>query len=336
MKPGRQAWYYACLPGSRATWPLTAVLLVHAAVLPPLADGLERIAQRPGFTSLRELGVEGPIGFDRRFATRATRYRLPAGAHQGPKAWFTIKVRAHARFRQGTRGTYLLSGSTNGRTAAQIKFTVTPRQILTETLGLISGRDRKVTRDRVVDTSLANYLQRTGVKGGSNELRFVLEAIEGPAPRVIEVLPSSGLGVTPSPPEELRLGVPDGPVVGEVDNELEVPFRLERHGGRPDVPVTVQFQPRSQGLVPQGDTTLSFESVGDGRSGSFSVIPVESGRFAVEFTVPRQYNEPRASATVLAGFRRRELNLTAVAILGGSLLLAGAWFITVRRRRARP
>ncbi len=248
------------------TWPLTALLLVHAAVVPPVADSLERIPQRPGFTSLRKLGLDGAITFDRRFGTQATKYRLPAGARQGQKAWFTIKVDVRAHFREGTRGTYLLSGSTNGRTAAQIKFTVTPRRIITETLGLISGRDRQVADGRVVHATLANYLQRAGVKGGSNELMFALEAIEGPAPQVIEVRPSSGVGVTTVPPDELRLGAPAGPVVGEVGHEVKVPFRLERRGGRPDVPVTVQLETSSPELVARGETAIYFESVEEGRS----------------------------------------------------------------------
>lgn len=317
---------------ARLTWPLTAVLLVHTAVVPPVADSLGRIPQRPGFTSLRELGLERAIAFDRRFATQATKYRLPSGARQGQGAWYTIKVNVRAHFRKGARGTYLLTGATNGRAAAQIKFTVTPRRVITETLGLISGRDRQVAQGRVVHATLANYLQRAGVKGGTNELRFGLEAIEGPAPRVIEVRPSSGIGVTTVPPDELRLGVPAGPVVREVGHEVKVPFRLERRGGRRDVPVTVQLQTSSPELVARGETAIHFESIDEGRWGSFSVVPAEPGRYAVELAVARQYNEPRASTAVVAGVRRREVNLTAVGLLGAGALLVGAWFITARRR----
>lgn len=288
---------------------------------------------KPARTTLDEFAGPSRIELRRHREAVALGYRLPGNARQGPRLWYVLDLRIRAVFPEEARGIYYVSGSTNGRTAAQIKFTVTPRKVVTETLGLVSGRRRTETTSRSADAYLENYLQDAGVQPRRNVLTLVLETLKGPPPTKVVVLPRSGLEHTKSHPDELSVVAPGNDVAVATGEAAEIPFRVDRRGGRPDVPVTVELQ-TSPGLAVEAGVTRRYASVGSGRAGVFRVNPTRSGHYQATLSIRRQYNEPRTVVSIVAGEPRRALNLGALGILGGLLGLA-ALAVGVARRRKR-
>lgn len=139
------------------------------------------------------------------------------------------------------------------------------------------------------------------------------------------MLARSSLERTDTPNDELAVAT------GEV---VEIPYRVDRRGDRADVPVTVELG-TTPGLAAESGVRRRYPSVGNGRVGSFWIKANDAGNHQAEVSIRRQYNEPRASVSVLVGNPGRTVDAAAAAILGGLVAVTALAIGAARRRRSK-
>jgi hypothetical protein len=102
-----------------------------------------------------------------------------------------------------------VSASTNGRTAAQIEYTLRKRrerlQIRESQLDLVNGGRRRLLRGRVAIVEFKNYLQYEGVRGGENTLRVAFKSVGMARVDQLEVLPTSSVFLTRRSPYPVKV-----------------------------------------------------------------------------------------------------------------------------------
>lgn len=285
---------------------------------------------------ISSLGAPGGVVLMGREAERSFHYRLPAGAAQGRPLWYLMHLRARVVFRPGP-GEYVLSADSNGLTAAQIIFRVRRDSVTTDSLGLADGHRLVTTPGHTAFVDFSNYEQYHAVLPGANTLRFQFETLAGPGARSVAIAPDSGIATTRVRPDELRFLTPLAPIVASVGDDVEVPYRLERRGGRADGPVRVWFSFDGAGLERRGAVDRAYPRLGRGRTGFFVVHATAPGTFLAHVSVPQRLNQPSRPITItVVDPASARLNLGLSTLIGGVLLLGGALAVAagVRSRRS--
>lgn len=134
-------------------------------------------------------------------------FNLPAGAVQGGQAWYALRAKFRVRVALPASGFAIISGSTNGRTAIQIKLLATRSGLKWSTKSIYEASAHGTDPDGALTLGMANYLQRLGVRGGKNVANFRVEAFDGMSVTFIEVQEDSCI---------LRSAVSPDSVSGEV------------------------------------------------------------------------------------------------------------------------
>jgi citrate lyase gamma subunit len=142
--------------------------------------------------------------------TQSFQFRLPDGAIQGPEEWYTV----HHNYilvlaRDSGPGVVWVTASTNERTAAQIEYTVRRSRetllVRESRVDLVNGAVTRVLRSRLSAVHFRNYLQYEGVRGGTNTIRFAVEASGRARVERLEVQPTSGVFRTSRSPYPLKI-----------------------------------------------------------------------------------------------------------------------------------
>jgi hypothetical protein len=309
------------------------VALAAAAGTGSAASAPPRIGDRPGFWPLSQLGSHAAIRISEPGTRVVARYRLSSGTRQGVPLWYTIRL--HARFRFARRpGECILSAATNGLTAAQIIVKTGRRAAQVSSVGWIHGRRLSRLSARTARVDFRNYLQTKGPRPGRNTLTVTLDVLRGRCFDSLFVLPDSGIGATTVRPDELRLLVPQQPIVATAGHRTKLPFALRRRGGRPDVGLDVRL------LLPEGfravdRTVWHFPRIGRVGSGTFEFVPKTTGRYVLSLAVPRRYNQPTANVQVDVVKPRSWLTTRFLPSLLAAVLLGGAAAFMYATRKAK-
>lgn len=124
--------------------------------------------------------------------------------------WYVVHLHLLAEFAQGGLGDAYFTASTNGRTVAQLKFslsgTAAGSGVIWSSVDLVNGRLEMQESSGVAQVSFSNYAQLEGIQAGVNELSFSFEPAGLDAERLI-VYSDSGIEVTPASPPALALRV---------------------------------------------------------------------------------------------------------------------------------
>jgi hypothetical protein len=318
---------------------VAAAMPIASAAAAPLVDELGR-------WSIARMGagaIELPV--DREVARRAVEFRLPRGARQGPRTWYLIRLRLAVELAPSTgRGTVLVSGSTNGRAAAQVE--IEPRlgrgsRVWTwwSTVDLLKGFTARTVKSRRVVVNYLNYLQDRGVRRGLNRLTFQIEQYGKVRLSRAVVLPASGLEVSRLSPAQLDLD-PIPPASGQVSGDVfPVGYRVRNSGDRVARRVAVEIESYSDDLAVEGPRRIPLGAVGGQRAGDFRVRASRPGKYQLGMRVSADNaNQPVAPITVSVGASAgvegssSAVPWPVVAGLLAFLLAAGG---TRRRRRSR-
>ena len=298
----------------------------------------------PGVWTLERLGYDD--GVVRGLRTHAERtsvlYRLPPHASQGPQSWYLIRLHFRLEFAPRTpAGIAYVSASTNGRAAAQIKFTVDRapgrRQIRWSAVGIVHGSERGVTRKRAVELRYANYLQFGGVAPGENVLTFQLERLGPVQVERFRVFDDSGIELSPLSPASIELRPVLVPRAVRVGDEIEVGFRLRNNGERlaTRLAVGVAADPRFLTLRGAPFRRLRPLAAGASAEGSFRFVARRAGRTFVDFGARGSSNRPGARVAVRveprATLARRVASYGRVTA-GVALFALSAALLAVARR----
>ena len=183
-----------------------------------------RSAIVPASGPSRRLGTHAAVRISEPTTRVVARYRLSPGTRQGVPLWYTIRL--HARFRFARRpGECILSAATNGLTAAQIIVKTDRRAAQVSSVGWIQGRRLSRLSAKTARIDFRNYLQTRGPRPGPNTLTVTLDVLRGRCFDSLSVLPDSGIGATTVRPDELRLLVPQQPIVATAGRRTEASVR---------------------------------------------------------------------------------------------------------------
>jgi hypothetical protein len=307
---------------------LAAAAGAASAASPPL-----QIGDRPGFWPLSRLGAHTAIRISEPGTRVVARFRLSPNTRQGVPLWYTIRL--HTRFRFARRrGECILSAATNGLTAAQIIVKTDRRAAQVASVGWIQGRRLLRLSAKTARVDFRNYLQTKGPRSGRNTLTVTLDVLRGRCFDSLSVLPDSGLGATRVRPDELRLLVPQQPIVATAGRRTKLPFALRRRGGRPDGGLNVTV------LLPEGfraidGTVWHFARIGRVGSGAFEFVPKTTGHYVLSLAVPRRYNQPTANVQVDVVTPRSWLTSRFLPSLLAAVLLVGAAAFMYATRKAK-
>jgi hypothetical protein len=307
---------------------LAAAAGAASAASPPL-----QIGDRPGFWPLSRLGAHTAIRISEPGTRVVARFRLSPGTRQGVPLWYTIRL--HTRFRFARRrGECILSAATNGLTAAQMIVKTDRRAAQVASVGWIQGRRLLRLSAQTARVDFRNYLQTKGPRSGRNTLTVTLDVLRGRCFDSLSVLPDSGLGATRVRPDELRLLVPQQPIVATAGRRTKLPFALRRRGGRPDGGLDVTV------LLPEGfraidGTVWHFARIGRVGSGAFEFVPKTTGHYVLSLAVPRRYNQPTANVQVDVVTPRSWLTSRFLPSLLAAVLLVGAAAFMYATRKAK-
>lgn len=232
-----------------------AVLVLSAPVAPAEARPVGSLdpAGSAGCVPIARLGLPNllwtaPITG----ATRLGRvdFPLPATATQGPATWYLIQLHARVTLADEATGTAIVSAATNGRTAAQIEFTPTAAGMEWSTVSAAEPARREQAARRTAEIRFANYLQRTGVRGGGNTLTFDAEVAPGGRITSVEIFGDTCLETTTVSPEGLdaRAGVLTSPI--RAGGGFAIRVEVHNTGTRVLQRVIVSVVPGDDGIRP--------------------------------------------------------------------------------------
>lgn len=291
---------------------------------------------------LHSLADWGEPGFlirpeNRAKVRRSIRFRLGRHAHQGPSAWYLIRLHFRITFPRALKpGIVLVGASTNGRAAAQIRFESSRRgrraRIRWQTLDYIRGRREHETASRVVDVEYTNYLQYKGVKPGRNTFSVRYEQIGSLVPDEIQVLPDSGIILTRKAPAHVKLKVVEPPSRVTEGSRFAITYELENTGDRAAQGVVVSaFNHKgAEALIGRRRVGVLREAA----RGTLHFRAISIGRLSVELSVRSSANRPGAIVPLIVERRpsfRRELQGMLPQILGVLLIGFGVAYLWRKR-----
>jgi hypothetical protein len=221
-----------------------------------------------------------------------------------------------------------VSGLTNGRAAAQIKFQVPSpasgdRRIVWSSVDLIRGRIERASSSRTVEVRFRNYLQLAGVRPGTNTFTVELERFGDVEVERLRIFDDSGVELTRLAPARLALepALPAARV--RAGDEFEVGFKLRNRGGRPARNVVVAVQFPSRALAPVGPAKRRAARVRRELVGAFRFRALRPGRYRLALGVRSSANRPLAVIDVpISDSRARPGRWRPVPIVAGALIAA--------------
>ena len=163
---------------------------------------------------------------------------------------------------------------------------------------------------------------------------MTLDVLRGRCFDSLSVLPDSGIGATTVRPDELRLLVPQQPIVATAGHRTKLPFELRRRGGRSNGGLDVELL-LPEGFRAVGRTVWHFPRIGRLGSGTFEFVPKTTGRYVLSLAVPRSYNQPTADVQVDVVKARSWLTSRFLPSLLAAVLLGGAAAFMYATRKAK-
>ncbi len=274
-----------------------------------------------------------------RVATRSVGFDLPHGASQGPNSWYLMRLHFTIEFRKDSGPGYAsVSALSNGFAAAQAEFHVrgegSEPLVKWNTLGLVDGYESGSSRSRV-EVDFQNYLQFSGVQGGTNRLTLRLERLGSVDIRRVLVFPDTGVSRTPLSPGKIALDVSVLDSQITLGETFEVHAELEDTGGMAVPSIRVSVLP-GDGLQVRGPQTLSIPrlSPGEPLETTFALHPTRPGKHQFEIAVDSLSSDPSATfeVTVPSPPGGKKLLQAILYWLGVALVIAAVW---VARRELR-
>jgi hypothetical protein len=285
-------------------------------------------ADREVFRLAAPVVVAGKRSFD---------FRLPEGARQGSDAWYLIRLRYRLTFaRESGPGLAWVIGDTNGRTSAQVEYTVARRsgglRVRRTSVDLVNGQLARTFASRTDSVTFTNYLQLEGVRGGENELRIRLE--ESGLTRVerLELLPGTAIVRTGRSPYPLAL---EARLLDErvrAGEAFRVGVTVSNRTGERLRDVVVRPQHAFE-LV--SDPGLRFATLRRPAYGVYVFRAGAPGEYELGFVADSSRNHPSLGLRVVV-LERRSFSTLDAAIWAVALLpfaLVGGWVIRSRRGR---
>jgi hypothetical protein len=292
-----------------------------------------------GQHSLSSMGASDFVfPLDRALERKSVFFRLPSGARQGPDKWYLIRLHFRIVFKEEAgAGAVLLSGLTNGRSAAQIRFQYrrsSPRApIYWSTLDYIRGLRRHRTQSRVIDVRFSNYLQYSGVRPKRNAFTVQYERFGDIHVESIRVFRDSGIAVTPLSPARLKIRIEDRPVRVAEGAEFPISYTVENIGGQlaRDVVVTATT---STGIKQLSGDVRRTPRLRASMHGTLHLKAVGAGPAAVLVLARSATNRPGVRIPLIIVSREslteRAAGL-APQVLGALLILVGASLLWRRK-----
>jgi hypothetical protein len=232
--------------------------------------------------------------------SRSIPFRLPRQARQGADEWYTVHFNYRIVFSPTTGpGFVWVSASTNGRTAAQIKYTLRrnrERLVVRESsLDLVNGVVVRLLRGRRSDVQFRNYLQYEGVRGGLNELRFAVSTSGEARVAALHVRPNSGIFRTLRSPYPLKVQalVPKKPV--QVGDRFRVELILSNRTGEQITGVEIRPSYDRDSFSLRGGKLRSVPRLVRPVRASFEFEARRRGVHQISFLVGSSRNRPTAS-----------------------------------------
>jgi hypothetical protein len=227
---------------------------------------------------------------------------------------------------------------TNGRTSAQIEYTVwrvgAPLRVRETSVDIVNGQLEKVFRGRTSEVRFRNYLQISGVRGGENQLRLRVERSGQTRVERVEVFGDSGVFRTSRSPYPFRL-VPRLSA-GEIhpDQTFRVVARLSNRTGEPvrNVEVRPVFDRRAFELLSPG--VQRYAAITEPVEAAFAFRPLRVGRHRIDILASSSRNQPSAAlaVTVTPEPTSSTLKLAVWAVALLPIALIGAWLARSRLR----
>jgi hypothetical protein len=330
-----------------ARWLAVGLAVVAVAVQPSrvavAATPARSFVSTLGMHSLSSWNVDNLVFRLRNvdYARRSVPFWLPAGARQGPRKWYLIRLHFRITFEQeaGTGGA-LVSGLTNRRSAAQIKFDIPIRGkralIHWNTLDYIRGYQGHRTRSRTIDVRFANYVQFAGVRPGRNSFAVQYESFGKLGVKSLVVLRDSGIEVTSLSPARLKIRVSNPPTRVRRGSDFAVAYTLTNTGSQVarNVEITARADDNIHSLK---ENTRRERYLRGSLSGTMHFRAVAPGSAAVLLLVKSGSNHPGVRIPIVvvdAASLSERAAAIATKTVGALLVLFGASLV-LRRRSAR-
>ena len=276
-------------------------------------------------------------------------YWLPADAAQGSDWWYLLDFHFGLVPSPDTApGSVVVSASTNGRTAAQVRFRIVlaaGRPFMQwESYDLVDGSRRYTTTARQEDVRIRNYLQTDGVRPGANSVEARIEISEGVRVERLTVYDDSGVLRSRVGPSSVDLGLLSGSFSPK-NGRADVMYRLEHEGGLPATNVVVRawICPNGTWAAPS-ERIATYSTISQDTLGTFEFDGL--GRDGGQLTVSARWDTGgpvRQDATLhelpaLGKARDRDLagRIAPSSVFGAGLATASMLVLTRRWWRRPP
>ncbi|MCA1706172.1 MAG: hypothetical protein LC808_24070 [Actinobacteria bacterium] len=280
-------------------------------------------------------------------------YQTPPEARQGPETWWHLRLHFRIRFlRQPSQAVYV-SASTQGRTAAQVKFEPDASDasvVRWSSVTLTDRTDQSASWRDPIEVDTTNYLQYEGVSGGEIKLEVLLEQ---PTDRVVaelSVLDSTGISIDDNSPFDLALvaRLPKGKV--HEGDRFELPFTVVNSDSEPAGQVELRVRllaeeginfagtPASSGPpTPEAsqhqETVLPLGEIARSLSGTIPLVATRAGQYEIVMSVAGRAPNDRDAVRVQATVYGRGGSTVWVALMVFMLIGGGAALWRLARKR---
>lgn len=292
-----------------------------------------------GSATFRKLGF-GNVTLASGNESQVLRFDLPENVSQGPEKWVVVHLDLLVKFngsalRETPGAASYVSGSTNGRAFASVKFDaleVNGSLRVRWDFVNVTGVFRDTVAPGDLRLSLSNYPQFQGVRPGRNEMELRLEDPAGLVERAI-VEEGSAIEVTERSPPKLRLTSVNAPGEVREGKPFYVSAVLENLGGLAvkNSQVSVQY---SKGPVElRGEnTTLRFDWIEARESVNWTFRARGGGAATLRLLVRSESADSSPTAELTITVRPKE-NLWALPVgLAAAALAAGYLLLRMRGR----
>lgn len=229
-------------------------------------------------------------------------FALPAHASQGPQNWYVLRLHLRLTLAPDSGpGTVDVSATTDQATCALISFRAgDARRIDWTGVGIVDGVTRGSSRSGVVELRYANYLQRSGVKSGRNDLDFQLAQHGKVHVAELRIFDDSGIEYTPLSPANVRLVARAVPSV-RVGQTIVVRFTLRNVGERVarSIRVAASYPRTRLTLVASHGIRVPSLRASHSVTGSFVFHGRTAGKAPVFVAAQTSSNHPGDSVTVV-------------------------------------
>lgn len=286
-----------------------AVAVLGAASLAGTGESKAPVTIRDfGLWTLRELGYTDEV----RHATNADYDRpriffgLPAEASQGPRNWYLVRLHVRLVLAPNSGpGKILLSATTNGAACALIEFRAAPKAgrptIRWTSVGIVDGARSGSSSSRTVELRYANYLQKSGVRPGTNELDFQVARYGSVRIDEVRIFDDSGIEFTPLSPANVRLAATrtsTRPV--HIGESFVVHFSLRNRGDRAARGIRVSASYPAKLLLLKTRQPIRIPTLRHGASATGRLVFVarRAGKTPIFVTASTSSNHPGDAITV--------------------------------------